>query len=435
MRAAILSIGDELTLGQNLNTNSQWLADELARRGIVTIEHRTVDDDRARIAHAVAALAAECDVLIVTGGLGPTDDDLTRDAINDAIEGGKPMVQDEQARQWLEQWFAGRDRSMPETNLRQTMRPRSMRCLPNPHGTAPGLAGVLGQCLISALPGPPREMRPMFFDHVVPELPIDENAEVLLTATIHEFGMGESVAAKRLGGLTDRSRHPLIGTTVSDLIVTARIRARGRREEIEPLVEADCMEIQQRWWPYAFGRDDETLSLVIARLLLERGRTLATAESCTGGWLGKMIVDLAGSSAYYRGGWVTYSNEMKASQLGVPMDLIEREGAVSSEVAAAMAIGALERSGADEAISITGIAGPDGGSPEKPVGSVHIGLASRMSGNIIARTRHFRFTGDRTTIRDRSAKAALQMLRFALLDVDDSHELLWEVKGQVSGVR
>lgn len=425
MQAAILSIGDELTLGENLNTNSQWLAHELGRYGVMTVEHRTVDDDRARIAIAARELAERCDVLIVTGGLGPTDDDLTRDALNDVTAAGKPMAVDEEARGWLIRWFSKRSWPMPEANLRQAMRPEPMRCLSNPHGTAPGLAGEFSGCLIFALPGPPREMRPMFADHVAAALGRTDG-DAILSAKVNEFGLGESDAAERLLEMTSRDRRPLIGTTASESIVSARIRARGVRSEIEPLIESDCIEIQQRWWPYAFGRDDETLEEVIGALLTERGRTLATAESCTGGWLGKRLVDVAGSSAFYIGGWVTYSNEMKEQMLSVPMELIDRHGAVSREVAETMAIGALERSGADEALAISGVAGPSGGTKHKPIGTVHIALTRRARSETTVHARHFIFAGDRTTIRDRSVKAALQMLRFALLDVDESHPLLWE---------
>lgn len=426
MQAVILSIGDELTLGQNLNTNSCWLADQLGRHGVVTIEHRMIDDDRVRIAAAVQALAADHELLIVTGGLGPTDDDLTREALNDVLSGSQALVVDEEARGWLDRWFSKRHTPMPEANLRQAMRPETMRCIPNPHGTAPGLAGELNGCLVFALPGPPREMRPMFTAYVLPALGRSDQDAVILAAKVNEFGIGESDAAERLGELTARDRHPLIGTTASDSIVSARIRARGRRDEIEPLIEADCMEIQQRWWPYAFSRDETALEEVVGMLLRERHRTVATAESCTGGWLGKQLIDVPGSSAYYLGGWVTYTNEMKALMLGVPTELIQQHGAVSREVAETMAIGALERTGADEAIAISGIAGPSGGTKEKPVGTVHIALSRRVQNAVRTSARHFVFSGDRTTIRDRSVKAALQMLRFALLEVDEAHLLLWE---------
>jgi nicotinamide-nucleotide amidase len=191
--------------------------------------------------------------------------------------------------------------------------------------------------------------------------------------------------------------------------------------------------IEAAWHPFVFGRGDDTLPIALGNLLRSQNKTLATAESCTGGWLGKLIVDVPGSSEYYRGGWVTYSNDMKQSQLGVSETLLRVHGAVSREVAAAMAEGALRRGNSDVAISITGVAGPDGGSAEKPVGLVYIGLARKSGDQVANSVRRFRFTADRMSIRDRSAKAALQLLRFALLNVVDDIRLLWEVRENSAG--
>lgn len=422
MRAIILSIGDELTLGQTLDTNSQWLSAQLAERSIMVIEHRTVADDRDAMAAAIGQSIQRCDVLITSGGLGPTEDDLTREAIGDVVTPGEALVDDVQAREHLQNWFARRGRSMPVMNFRQAQRPRTFRCVPNPNGTAPGIAGTHDGRLIFCLPGPPREMQPMFRDHVVPALPVNAG-EAILTARVQEFGMGESVAAEKLGELMRRDRNPLVGTTASESIVSARIRAQGRQDATRQALDEIVARVWDVWQPYAFAHGDESLSHSTGKMLLERGLTLATAESCTGGLLGKLLVDVPGSSAYYLGGWVTYSNDLKTSQLGVPPDLIDRVGAVSREVAAFMALGALERGGADCALAITGVAGPDGGSNDKPVGTVFIALALRASG--ATQVRRFEFPGERGVIRDRAAKAALQMLRFALLDVSDT-PLIWE---------
>jgi nicotinamide-nucleotide amidase len=424
MRAIIFSIGDELTLGQTLDSNSQWLSARLAERSIITIEHRTVADDRAALARAIADCAPRCDVLILTGGLGPTEDDLTREAMGDVVTPGEALVEDAAARDHLRDCFERRRRSMPPSNLRQALRPRTFRTLANPHGTAPGLAGEHAGCRIFCLPGPPREMRPMFDDHVLPALPAAPRDEMLLTAAVHQHGVGESLAAQKLGDLMRRDRNPLVGTTVSDSIVTARIRAGGSAEWARKQLRETVETIQRLWHPYAFGEGDITLAHALGDVLLQRDLHLATAESCTGGWLGKAIVDRAGSSAYYLGGWVTYSNEMKVRCLEVACELLERHGAVSAETARAMARGAMQRSGAECALAITGIAGPDGGTAEKPVGTVYIAAALRD----FVEVRRFEFTGDRTTIRDRSVKAALQMMRFVLLDVAGT-PLLWERKG------
>jgi nicotinamide-nucleotide amidase len=429
LRAAILSIGDELTLGQSLDTNAAWLAARLAERSVITTEHRTVADDRNAIGASISALSSSADVLIITGGLGPTADDLTREALRDVVSPDQELVEDRAAAAQLREWFGTRGRAMPPLNARQALRPVNMQCLSNANGTAPGLSGRLGQCLVFALPGPPREMQPMFLRHVVPAVnalkPTDET--VLLTARVHEYGMGESDAAQRLGSMMDRNRNPLVGTTVSDSIVTAHIRAAGPRIAAISQLEKITAEIERAWQPFAFGREDATLSESVGTLLRKHDRKLVTAESCTGGGIGKAIVDRAGSSEYYLGGWVCYSNQMKSDQLGVPPAMIEQHGAVSPEVACAMARGALIHSRATDSLAITGIAGPDGGTPAKPVGTVHIARGERVQDTIHATSRHFCFSGDREVVRDRAVKSALQMLRFALLMVPPQTSLLWQV--------
>jgi nicotinamide-nucleotide amidase len=423
-RAAILSIGDELALGQNVDTNSQWLAAELAARAVHTIEHRTVADDRAAIAAAVRELAARVDALVLTGGLGPTEDDLTRAALADAL--GEELVPDEAALEWIEANFAARRITMPASNRLQAMRPRSMQCVPNPHGTAPGLVGTLERCVIAALPGPPREMQPMFRERIAPRLPVDEGTDVLLTTTVHELGLGEAAAAERLGELVARDRTPLVGTTVRDMIVSARIRAAGPAEAMRAAIDGEVAEIERRWHPYVFGRDEATLAGAVGTLLARAGKKLVTAESCTGGWLGKMIVDEPGASGHYVGGWITYENALKTSALDVSSTLLSACGAVSREVAEAMASGAMAHADADFALAITGLAGPEGGSAEKPLGTVFVALASREQNGIDFVTRRFRFPGGRSVIRERSALAALQMLRFALLGVAPDTPMLFE---------
>ncbi len=426
MRAAIVSIGDELVLGQSLDTNSAWISDALVCTGCIVDEHRTVADDRCAIGSAITELTQSHGLLIITGGLGPTIDDMTREALTDVATPKQPMVQDADALRWLDDWFKHRGRAMPESNLRQSYRPATMQCIPNPHGTAPGLFGVIRDCHIFALPGPPPEMKPMFRNHVAPHIEalLPKQRDAIVTEKVNLYGIGESLAAEYITEMMARDRSPVVGITVSGAIISARIRATGERSVVQRLVSDDAETIEQRWHPYAFGRNDESLAAALGKQLQERGATVATAESCTGGWLGKAIVDVAGSSAYYLGGWVTYSNEMKTQQLGVNPSLIDRHGAVSAEVAHAMAAGAQSRSGADYAMAITGVAGP-GGSPEKPAGLVYIALA--RPGRSTA-TRRFEFTGDRTAVRERSVLAALQMLRFALLEVGDDVPLLWEVR-------
>jgi nicotinamide-nucleotide amidase len=327
---------------------------------------------------------------------------------------------------------------MPPSNLSQATRPRSMRLLANGHGTAPGLAGEHEGCAVYALPGPPREMKGMFQEHVLPQLPPPEEGRCVLTETVHAFGIGESRAEQLLGDMTARDRRPTVGMTAGAAIITARIRLMGEPQEARRRLEETAARIEQTWAPYCCGRGDVTLPQAVGELLRSARQTLVTAESCTGGWLGKMIVDVPGSSDYYRGGWVTYANEMKTSCLDVPTDLIERCGAVSAPVAEAMARGAIGHGRADWSLAITGVAGPEAGGPGKPAGTVYIALASRRQDEVNFRLRRFAFRGDRAMVRDRSAKAALQMLRFALLGVGDDQPLLWESAGpepeQVDGL-
>lgn len=418
VRATILAIGDELTLGANVDTNSAWLADRLLEQSIETVEHRTVPDDRAAIADAVLDLSRRGEILLVTGGLGPTDDDLTRNALGDVLAPGEALVSDPEAVETLKRWFAGRTRAMPPANLAQARRPRPMHLIPNPHGTAPGLAGRFEGCAIFAMPGPPREMKPMFLERVAGDLRRGPDAVRIRTETVHLYGLGESDAAERLGDMTRRGRRPTIGTTASSGIISARIRSSGTEPGTAEELGAAVTAVEAAWSPYCFGRGDTTLAQAAGALMRATGATLATAESCTGGWLGKAIVDVPGASAFYVGGWVTYANAMKVRCLDVAEDRLARHGAVSAEVAAAMAKGALARSGASHALAISGVAGP-GAEGGKPAGLVYIAIARTGAGGGPL-VRRFRFRGGREMVRDRSVKSALQMLRFSLLGADET---------------
>lgn len=431
--AAILAVGDELIFGQKTDTNSGWLSEQLAALGMRVIEHRTVGDDRAAIAAALKELAASVDLIVITGGLGPTDDDLVREGLGDIVAPGEPLQRDPVAVRRLKRWFAGRDKPMPTTNLKQAERPVGSRFLPNPHGTALGLEATVGGCRVFALPGPPSEMQPMFVDHVAPTVTGEGRRQVVVMRSVNVYGLGESEAAERLGDLMERGRNPLVGTTVTDGVLAVRLVAQGESKTIDSAVELTIADVEQRLAPYVFGYDEVTLGSSAGAVLGKAGATLASAESCTGGLLGDMIVQTPGSSVYYLGGWVTYSNELKHRCLGVGLGALEAHGAVSHETAAAMAAGALDKSGADFAIAITGIAGPDGGADDKPVGTVFIALARRENdGACDPSVRRFEFRGNRSQIRDRAAKSALQMLRFALTGVPATTSLLWERHGSTS---
>ena len=416
MQAIILSIGDELVLGQSVDTNSGWLAARLSRLGIYTLYHQTVSDDREAIAGAIVSAMARARLVLITGGLGPTEDDLTRQALADALD--QPMVTDGASLEQIEQFFARRGRPMPPRNRVQARLPRHARPIVNPNGTAPGICAQHRGVWLYVMPGVPIEMRAMFERSIQPELvELVGDRQVILAAKVNTFGAGESAVAERLGDLMDRGRNPKVGTTVAGGIVSVRVRSEfASRTEAEDALQKTVRAIEQRLGPIVFGKDDERLEDALVGLLAEQGKRVVTAESCTGGLIGSMLTHRAGASEVYLGGWVTYANEMKVRQLGVDPAALQGEGAVSQAVAEAMARSALERSEADLSVAVTGIAGPGGGSDTKPVGMVYLSIGAREGDGIAVQTRELRLPGDREAVRDRAAKCGLQMLRFYLLN-------------------
>lgn len=420
MNAAILSIGDELTLGQTQDTNARWLASRLADQGLRCVEFRTVPDELPAQARALRELAAAAELVLVTGGLGPTDDDLTRDALREAIGDGAPLVLDEPSLAALDRWFRDRGRAMPDINRRQAMRPTAAECLANDAGTAPGLRARVGKATVVCLPGPPREMEPMFARFVIPLLPRLE----MSTGVLHSFGQGESFLAERLGDRMRRDRNPLVGTTASGSVVSARIRGTGAQASAEA-IDQELAEIERIWRPYAFARGAVTLAGALGQALQSRGLTMALAESCTGGLAGSLVTAESGSSAWFRGGVMSYANEAKRDLCGVSQATLEAHGAVSAPVALELARGARKALHADWAASITGVAGPSGGSDAKPVGTVFIGVA----GPDFEAVRRFRYPGERAIVRDRAAKTALALLRLAVADrAQFGAPFIWEAK-------
>lgn len=417
MQAAILAIGDELALGQTVDTNTAFLAARLVERGIMACLHITVADDRAAIADALRQVTDRFDLVLVTGGLGPTDDDLTRHALADVM--GAPLVEDHAALTAIEQFFAARRRTMAERNRIQAMCPRGAAMIPNACGTAPGIAAVVGKAAVYIMPGVPSEMLAMWRQSIEPALADRAGKnQIIRAAILHTFGIGESDLAHRLDELMARDRNPLIGTTVAGGVVSVRIRSTfSTPDEASAHLERAAAQVCDRLGPLIFGRDDQTLAGVTVQSLKDHSASLAVAESCTGGLLAALVTDIPGSSAVFRGGWITYDNAMKRDHLGVPANLLDQYGAVSVPVAAAMARGALARSGATFAAAVTGIAGPEGASPDKPLGTVCVALARGAGVNapssIQAGT--LRLGGDRATIRLRAACSVLQMLRLTLL--------------------
>jgi nicotinamide-nucleotide amidase len=437
MNAIILSIGDELALGQTVDTNSAWISRQLAAVGCDIQAHMTIPDNQRAIEDAIRESAQRCDFLIISGGIGPTEDDLTRQAL--AAVMGVELEMNEAWLNRLRAFFQARGREMPETNKIQAMIPRGARTIENTCGTAAGLDAILDErvianvavdnlyfraetnrrsqianrkCRVFVMPGVPKEMKAMFARDVLPHIQSATGGAVIVSRTLHTFGLGESFVAEKLGELMKRDRNPSVGTTVSQGIVSLRVNARfNSRDEAQQKLDETVKLCYDALGDLIFGQEDQSLAQVVATSLAPSRLTVTTAESCTGGLLAKMLTDISGSSDYFKTGFVTYSNESKHAQLGVPLDILEKNGAVSEPVVIAMATGALERAKANIAISISGIAGPTGGTPTKPVGTVCIALANRDG----ASARTFNFSGDREMIRDRSAKMALTMLRFHLL--------------------
>jgi nicotinamide-nucleotide amidase len=411
--AIILSIGDELVLGQTIDTNSAWLSQRLASIGVRILAHQTVPDDQRAIEDALTS-AARCDALIVSGGLGPTEDDLTRQALAAVLN--VPLELNQAALQTLTGWFSQLKREMAPSNRIQAMFPRGTTPIENTCGTAPGIRAELNaagvRCDIFIMPGVPKEMKAMFERDVLPTLRQRSGGAAIVSRTLHTFGAGESTIGERLGNLMDRRRNPSVGTTVSGGVVSVRVNAYFESQaRAESELERTVAECRERLGDLVYGQDDQTLQLVVAALLKTSGKKVATAESCTGGLLATYLTDIPGSSAYFTHGWVTYANEAKADQLGVSRETLAQHGAVSEPVVREMAAGARQRAHSDAALAVSGVAGPDGGTAAKPVGMVCIALAT--TDGVEART--FRFPGDREFIRDRSAKMALTMLRFWLL--------------------
>lgn len=407
-QAYLISTGTELLQGTTPDTNSVFLAEHLQALGIKVVGKSTVGDEKEQIKQAFSAGLASADLVISTGGLGPTFDDLTKQVACEVM-GCKLELRLEEAER-IRAYFAHRQRAMPDINMRQAMFPAEGVVLVNRAGTAPGIYLAKNGKLLVLLPGPPREMHLMFEQEVVPLLKRDLGNELpsIFKRTIKTIGLGESQVEERLESLMQSSP----ANAAALLAVDGEVHIRLTREEAagaehSPELDRLAESMIERLGRNVYGCDDDTLISVVASLLRKKGRTLSTAESCTGGLLGKMITDMPGSSDYYWGGAVTYSNQAKEVLLGVSPDTLQAFGAVSQETAREMAEGMRRKSQSDYALAITGVAGPGGGSPGKPVGLVYIALA-HPEGCVI---RELRFGLGRDYIRILSAKSALDLLR------------------------
>ncbi len=413
MNAEIISVGTELLLGHTINTDASFVARELSPVGVNLLYACTVGDNPERLKAAVDAALGRSDIVITTGGLGPTGDDLTKETV--AAAAGKKLVMHKESMERIERYFKGR--SLGETQKKQAMLPEGCTVFPNDVGTAPGCGfRTESEKLVAMLPGPPSELIPMLKNYAVPFLLKGMENVSIVSRFVHVFGLGEGYVAEQIGDLCNRA-NPTCATYAKDGEMFVRVTARAQNAEkaaalCEPVVE----ELKKRIGDFVYGVDVESLEEAVVRLLTKKHLTVATAESCTGGLVAKRITDIPGSSAVFHMGAVTYANEIKTRLLGVPEETLKQYGAVSPQTARLMAQGVRERSGSDIGVGITGIAGPDGGTPEKPVGLVYLALCDgkdtwvrKMCGNACSKGRGY--------LRFLAASNALDMIRRRVLDL------------------
>lgn len=401
----LISVGTEILLGDILNTDAQYLSIELAKLGISVIHQSTVGDNRERLLAQLDEAAKRSDIIILSGGLGPTPDDLTKEVCCEFF--GKEMFLHEPTVEKIKEYFSSKGIEMAQNNLKQAMLPKDCVIFPNDNGTAPGMAIEKDGVHILVLPGPPRELKPMFQNCAVPYL-MQFSDRIIVSHNIRTFGIGESSMAERVNDLFD-AQNPTVAPYAKDGEALLRVTAMAKtKEDAESLCEPIIEEIKKRLDAYVYGVDYNCIEEAVVGMLKEHHLKVATAESCTGGLIAKRITDVPGASEVFECGIISYANGIKHKVLGVSEDDLNKYGAVSEPVAKQMAQGALKVSGADIAVSVTGIAGPDSDSTGKPVGLVYIGLADKK--NVWVRE-------IRTSRRDRSynryvsASNALDMIR------------------------
>jgi nicotinamide-nucleotide amidase len=404
----VIAVGTELLLGQLVDTNTVFITAGLAQAGIDVRATHAVGDNGERIAAAIRASLSRADGVITTGGLGPTVDDLTKEAVCTALDLGTELY--EPALRQMEETFRAFGRPMRENNRKQAELPEGSRPLDNPNGTAPGFIAfdATGK-FVAAMPGVPREMKPMFLDRVLPFLRERLGAgEAIYTRILHTIGIGESEIDHRIAELFRSCENPKIAVLAHDYRADVKLMAKAQSAEAaEAMIAPLQSEIERRLEGYVYGRDSETPASAILALARSRGHSLAVAESCTGGRIAAALTGVAGSSESFLGGVVAYSNAVKVAQLGVREETVERFGAVSEETAREMARGVRLALSADIGIATTGIAGPGGATPEKPVGLVWFALDDRH-GIADAMRRHF--SGEREAVMQRSTTVALGIL-------------------------
>ncbi len=412
MTAELISVGTEILLGNIVNTNAQYLAEQCALLGLSLYRQTAVGDNEERLAEALRAAFERADIVILSGGLGPTEDDITRETCAKVME--MQLEPDPHSRERIEEYFKNsRHKEIPDSNWRQAMVPRGAVVLDNDNGTAPGLIMEKNGKTAILLPGPPGELRPMFKEKVFPYLQ-KRQPEVIVSRMVKICGVGESKVESQLLDLIDRQTDPTIATYAKVGEVHLRITARAAdRDEAEKRIRPVVKEIRRRFGTAVYSvHEEETLEMAVVRLLKKYELTVTTAESCTGGLLAGRIVNVPGASEVFRQGLVTYSNKAKRKLLDVNKATLKKYGAVSKETAKEMATGGVFASGADACVAVTGIAGPDGGTEEKPVGLVFIGCY--IKGRVTVEK--YQFKGDREKVREQSVVRALDLLRRCILE-------------------
>lgn len=410
MKAEIIAVGTEILLGDIVNTNAQYLAKELAALGIEMYYQQVVGDNEERILHAFDEGFSRSDIIITSGGLGPTTDDLTKEVA--AKYFNKELLPDQNSIEAIKEYFSLTGRKMAENNLKQGFIPEGSIVLKNNNGTAPGVIIEEDGKIMIILPGPPKELKPMFEESVRPYLERRTDS-ILVSKMVKILGIGESSVAEEIKDLIENQTNPTIAPYAKEVGVALRLTAKAKNEEealelIKPVED----EIKKRLGNNVYATEDISIEEVVAKLLIEKNLTISTAESCTGGMIASTLINYPGISQVFLEGAVTYSNEAKHNRLGVKNETLDKYGAVSEETAIEMAVGIAKTAGTNVSIITTGIAGPGGGTEEKPVGLVYIGVY--VNGEV--KVQRCIFKGNRDRIRIQATIKGLDMLRRILIE-------------------
>jgi len=415
LSAEIIAIGSELLTPQRVDTNSLWFTERLNSIGVDVKLKTIVGDDELRLEETIRDAIKRSDIVITTGGLGPTEDDVTRQVSARAV--GRELIYHDDLEADLRVRFRRWGREMPEINKRQAFVIDGAEIIPNPNGSAAGMLLPLDNKFLAIFPGPPRENQPMFDNFVLPRLKKIAGGVVVRRRVLRVSGIGESAVDEVIAPIYKSYADVETSILFSRVEIEIHLAARSTDpSEAEATLDELAAKIAEELGPALFALNGETMEEIVGRLLADRGETLSVAESCTGGLIGMRLTEVAGSSKYFIEGSVTYANHAKTRALGVTEQTLIDHGAVSSQTSEAMAAGIRERSGTDHAVSVTGIAGPDGGTEEKPVGTVFIGYAGPKG----VRSIEFVFPGDRELVRWRASQAALDYLRRQILKQERS---------------